>query len=338
MNGSYRMPAEWETQSAMWLSWPHNQETWPENLLEAQAEFIELVRVIAQFQPVKILCDGVAYRQASLGLDGYPNVELIAIPTNDAWARDYAPTFVKERGSGGLTAINWYYNAWGGKYPPFEDDQQVATRVAEHLGVPLVSPDLCFEGGGIEVNQSGLMLCTRSCAFDPNRNPGKSRESIEAIFRELLGVKQIVWLNGDAIEGDDTDGHIDQLARFVNDQTIVYAWCDDPLDPQREGLQKNLDDLHLGLAEAQQQDMRLIPLPIPPRRELYGRDIPASYCNFLIGNGWVVVPQFDSAGHDQQALECLTSLFPGRTVIGLNSLNLTVGLGSFHCLSQQQPA
>jgi agmatine deiminase len=338
MTNPYRMPAEWEPQAAMWLSWPHNEETWPENLDRAQAEFVDLVRMIARFQPVKILSAGEAHQQAQRSLGSVERLELVPIPTNDAWARDYAPTFVKDRATGQLHAVNWHYNAWGGKYPPFDQDQLVASRVAQYLDIPLVSPDLCFEGGGIEVNQSGLMLCTRSCALDPNRNPGKSMESIEGIFRQMLGVEQIVWLNGDAIEGDDTDGHIDQLARFVNEETIVYAWSDDPQDPQRQGLQENLEDLKTGLSRAGRSKTRLVPLAIPPRRELHGRAIPASYCNFLIGNGWVAVPQFDAATQDQRAVEILTKLFPDRKVLALDSLNLTVGLGSFHCLSQQQPA
>jgi agmatine deiminase len=332
-----KMPAEWRPQAATWVSWPHNEETWPENLAEAQAEFVAFVRTIAEVQPVRVMVDGDATAGASQALSGIPHVDLVPIPTNDAWARDYAPTFVHDP-SKQLNAINWEYNAWGGKYPPFDQDRLVATRVGDYLGIPVVSPELCFEGGGIEVNDSGIMLCTKSCALNSNRNPGKSLEEVESIFRTHLGVDQILWLSGDAVEGDDTDGHIDQLARFTDDRTIVYAWSNDESDPQRIGLTENLQDLRRGLKSGLREDYRLIPLPIPPKMELHGRRIPASYCNFLICNGLVIVPQFGQPEFDEMAMQILTPLFPQHRLVGLDSLNLTVGLGSFHCLSQQQPA
>jgi agmatine deiminase len=347
------MPAEWQPQAATWVSWPHNEETWPENLAEAQAEFVALVKAISEVQPVKVLAAEKAFTQASEKLKPIANVEIVQIPTNDAWARDYAPTFVlneskpaplldakrhDSENSQPLVALDWEYNAWGGKYPPFDQDQLVATRIAHYLGIPVVSPSLCFEGGGIEVNDSGIMLCTKSCALHPNRNPGMSRDEIEAIFRHHLGVNHIIWLSGDAVEGDDTDGHIDQLARFTDDRTVVYAWSDDKHDPQRTGLSENLNDLRSGLEAIGCGGHRLIPLPIPSPMELHGRKIPASYCNFLICNGLVIVPQFNQPVFDAQAMRILEPLFPQHRVKGLDSLNLTVGLGSFHCLSQQQPA
>jgi agmatine deiminase len=331
------MPAEWQPQSAMWMSWPHNVETWPENLADAQAEFVEFANTIASYQPVNVMVSGRAKQQAELMLGESQNIELIDIPTNDAWARDYAPTFVKDLNSNRLVAINWHYNAWGGKYPPFDDDQKVARRVAENLAVECVSPELCFEGGGIEINDAGLLLCTSSCALDPNRNPEKSLDEVEEILRDYLGAKQVVWLSGDAIEGDDTDGHIDQLARFTDEKTIVYAWSE-PDDPQHTGLAQNLEDLESGLTRFDLSRIRLIALPMPPPIVRNERRVPASYCNFLIANGVVVVPQFGEAHSDRQAIEILTPLFPDRDVVGLNSVNLSVGLGSFHCLSQQQPA
>lgn len=333
----FRMPAEWQSQSATWMSWPQNAETWPENLSEAQSEFVEFARTVANFQPVNVMASGRTMQQAELMFGGINNIELIDIPTNDAWARDYAPTFVKDLKNNRLVAIDWHYNAWGGKYPPFDDDQKVARRVAELNSIDCVSPDLCFEGGAIEINDSGVLLSTSSCALDPNRNPDKSLEDVEKIFRHYLGATQIVWLSGNAIDGDDTDGHIDQLARFTDEKTIVYASCDKS-DPQHDNLIQNLLDLKTGVARFESEGVRLIPLPLPPAIFRHGRRIPASYCNFVIANGLVVVPQFGEAYCDRQAIEILTPLFPDQEVVGLSSLNLSVGLGSFHCLSQQQPA
>lgn len=335
MTTQYRMPAEWERQSATWVSWPHNAETWPDNLSEAREEFAAFVAMIAATQPVNVLAGG-QLEQAENCLRGIANVELIDLPTNDAWARDYAPTFVVDQENRELVAIDWHYNAWGAKYPPFDDDQQVAKLVARNLGIRCISPDLCFEGGALEVSQNGLMLCTRSCAFDPNRNPAKSQTEIEQIFRDCLGIKQIVWLTGDAIEGDDTDGHIDQLARFTDNRTIVYAWTDDATDLQYRALSRNLTELKNEIA-GELGEYRLIALPIPGPIFRSGRRVPASYCNFLICNEIVIVPQFEDPRGDERALEILEPLFPGRRVVGLSSINLAVGLGSFHCLSQQQP-
>lgn len=337
MNG-YRMPAEWQLQAATWVAWPSNSDTWPNNLAEAQREFVALVRTIARYQKVLVLGGGAAWDSASRALPATePNVVLIDIPTNDAWVRDYGPTFVVNTANGELCAVGWHYNAWGGKYPPFELDQQVAKKVAKYLQVECVSPSLCLEGGAIEVNQSGVVLSTKSCVLDPNRNPDRSLEQVEQTLIESLGATAVIWLQGDAIEGDDTDGHIDQLARFTDDNTIVYAWTDDKNDPQAAGLEQNLADLKSGLKSIGREATRLVPLPLPEPVSYRGLRLPASYCNFLITNQQVIVPQFGAAS-DQQAIEILTPLFSDREVIGLPSFHLSVGLGSFHCLTQQQPA
>lgn len=330
------MPAEWQPQSATWVSWPHNLETWPHNLAAAQVEFVGLVNAIASSQQVYVLASGAALQDAKTSLSGMERVTLVDIPTNDAWARDYAPTFVLDP-DGGLVAVDWDYNAWGGKYPPYDDDQQVTRRVAEFLNIDTVSPQFCFEGGAVEVNDDGVMLCTRSCALDPNRNPKMTLDQAENVLRTYLGPDHVIWLTGDAIDGDDTDGHIDQLARFVDRETIVYAWTEDASDPQSVGLARNRHDLRSQLDEAGLNHYRLIALPIPAPMEFCGRRIPASYCNFLITNDWVLVPQF-GVPEDESAWRILSSLFSNRRVKGLDSKNLSVGLGSFHCLSQQQPA
>ncbi len=336
----HRWPAEWEPQAAIWLTWPDNQETWPDNLFEAQIEFCALVHSLAEMVTVRVIVNQPSLDEAYKRLirPDIRNVGFINIPTNDAWARDYAPTFVVSSDEK-LVAIDWDYNAWGGKYPPFEDDQQVANKIAAGMTIETVRPGLCFEGGAIETNGQGIVLSTLSCALDTNRNDGTPEElqqQFESAFAKYLGATQTIWLPGDAIDGDDTDGHIDQLVRFADATTLVYASCA-PHDPQYASLAKNLAALETGLANAD-GEFALHALPIPKQPiEFSGHRLPASYCNFLITNDLVVVPQF-GCPEDAQAMQILKPLFPDRYVVGLPSRNLSVGLGSFHCLSQQQPA
>ena len=336
----YRLPAEWEPQAAVWLTWPDNQETWPDNLLAAQIEFCALVHSLAEVVTVRVIVNQSSLDEAYQRLiqPDIRNVGFINIPTNDAWARDYAPTFVVSD-SDELVAIDWDYNAWGGKYPPFDDDQQVASKIAKGMTIQTLRPELCFEGGAIEANGQGIILSTLSCALDPNRNSSDSTElqqRFEAAFEKYLGAEKTIWLPGDAIAGDDTDGHIDQLARFTSAKTLVYASCDSD-DDQYDRFTENLAALQTGLA-AIDDDFELHALPVPKQPiHFCGRRLPASYCNFLITNDLVVVPQF-GCPEDAQAMQILTPLFPDRYVVGLPSRNLSVGLGSFHCLSQQQPA
>lgn len=355
----YRMPAEWEPQQAVWLTWPANVQTWPRNLQAAQIEFCALVHSLAEMVTVRVMVNQPNLEDAYQKLirPDIRNVGFINIPTNDAWARDYAPTFVFEasenaasenevsgnEASKKLVAIDWEYNAWGGKYPPFDDDQKVARKIAAGLSIEAIQPGLCFEGGAIETNGQGLVLSTLSCALDRNRNQYTDKvaqlQKFETAFENFLGAGQTIWLPGDALIGDDTDGHIDQLARFTDARTIVYAWCKES-DPQRPALEANLAALRRGLAETGEAeadtDFQLIPLLVPEPIEIDGQRIPASYCNFLITNDLVVVPQF-GCPEDHLAMDVLRGLFPDRYVAGLPSRNLAVGLGSFHCLSQQQP-
>lgn len=335
----HRMPAEWEPQEAVWLTWPDNLETWPQNLVPAQIEFCAFAHSLAEVVTVRVMVNQSHLEEAydKLIRPDIQNIGFINIPTNDAWARDYAPTFVFDS-SEKLVAVDWKYNAWGGKYPPFDADQRVAGKIAAGLSIEAIQPGLCFEGGAVETNGDGLLLSTRSCALDANRNAysdeGEQLGKFETAFEELLGVRQTIWLPGEALAGDDTNGHIDQLARFTDARTVVYAWCDES-DPQRRALEDNLKALRMGLA-AVDGDFELVPLSVPRPIEMQGRRIPASYCNFLITNDLVVVPQF-GCDEDKPALEVLRALFPDRYLAGLPSRNLAVGLGSFHCLSQQQP-
>ncbi len=345
----FRMPAEWMPHSATWVAWPQNPDTWPGHLADARREFVDLVAAIAADEPVMILAgteysDDIATAWAEFPAEIRRRIRHVEIPTNDSWARDYAPTFVVNQESRTLAAVDWFYNAWGGKYPPYDRDQQVATRIAEHMPDELRPPGglvhapqpLCLEGGALEIDQTGLLLCTRSCALDPNRNPEVSIDSVTDILHRALGATQVIWLEGDALIGDDTDGHIDQLARFTPTGAVLYAWTDDANDPQHAGLARNLEDLKQGLTRLGRND-RLVPLPLPDPVIVDDVQIPACYCNFYITNHSVLVPQF-GAPQDLAAMQIIGREFPGREIVPLASKYLTVGLGSFHCLTQQQPA
>ena len=336
---SFRMPAEWEPQAAIWLTWPDNRDTWPEHRVAAQIEFTALVKTLAETVPVNVLVNppslGVAKR--NLIQPDTVNIGLVDIPTNDAWMRDYGPTFVLFNRQ--LAAIDWRYNAWGEKYPPFDLDQQVAQKIARGLNIERHDAGLCFEGGALETNGQGLLLSTCSCAADPRRNPeidpATRTTALEDAFGNYLGAEQVIWLPGDALPGDDTDGHIDQLARFVDSQTIVIASVP-ASDPRVEALLANRTALDDALRD-HASPIHVIELPLPDLLQMDDRLLPGSYCNFLITNDVVVVPQF-GCPQDGAALEILRPLFNDRYVVGLPSRHLLYGLGSFHCLTQQQPA
>lgn len=343
----FRMPPEWHPHERTWLSWPHNEDTWPENLVAAQNEFSRLLTTIANDEPVSVLVPekSAADFQAiydSLPDNVKPKVQCVSITTNDAWIRDYGPTFVIHQSAPKLGAIDWQYNAWGGKYPPFDDDQKVADQIFAMYPETIDSTrksKFYIEGGALEIDERGVLMCTRSSVLASNRNPNFTIEEIEIELRRQLGASHVIWLPGDtgspALVGDDTDAHVDQLARFTPAGNIVYAWTDDKNDPQYAVLNENLEQLkeQLSLAEL---NYHLTPLPLPEPVIVGDVQLPACYCNFYVTNRSVIVPLFDQE-QDSNAMKILDALFPNRTVVGLPSTNLTVGLGSFHCLTQQQP-
>jgi agmatine deiminase len=353
----YRWPAEWEEQAGVWLSWPRNPDTWPGHFEPVPAEFAQFVRLLAEYEPVNILAGGVI-EQAQALVGGLKNVTLHDIPTNDAWCRDHGPTFLSgplrpsaaSLPSGddafaiqvrhGVTdlpsaLVDWQYNAWGGKYPPYDLDNEAPRRIAELQGRRVFSPGIVLEGGAIEGNGRGCVLTTASCLLNPNRNSDMSREKMEQYLRDYLAAKKVLWLTGGEIAGDDTDGHIDQIARFVNPTTVVVCVCNDKADENYGPTQQNLRELK-SMTDQDDRSLTIVPLPLP--RPLYcdGQRLPAGYANFLIANGLVVVPQFGDPA-DEAAARTLAELFPNRDVRGSPSLNLVWGLGSFHCLSQQEP-
>ena len=337
------MPAEWEPHAATWLSWPHNPATWPGKVEIAPPIWVEIVRALLPGEDVHLLVRDAeieAEARAMLGAAGLlgSRLHLHRVRTNDgAWMRDVGPTFVCRRGGGRseTVAVDWTFNAWGGKYGPWDDDDRVAAQVAALAGVPAVRPGIVLEGGSIEVNGRGTLLTTESCLLNPNRNPQLERADIEKVLCAHLGVRHVLWL-GDGIVGDDTDGHVDDLTRFVDASTVVTVVSDDPADPNHEPLTANLRRLR----EMRDQDgapLRVLTLPMPEAVIHEGQQLPASYANFYIGNAAVLVPTFAQAS-DAEALRILSELFPSRRVIGIHAVDLVWGLGTFHCVTQQQPA
>ena len=337
---NYRFPAEWEKQKATWLSWAHKLESWPEKFEPVPYVYTNIVKTIARFQHVNInvkddeMFDDVKSRLLRAGVPE-ERFTLYKIPTNDAWCRDHGPAFVvNPNAQEKLAIVDWGYNAWGGKYPPFDLDDVVPTRIAEQYNVPVFYPGIVMEGGAIDVNGKGCLLTTKACLLNPNRNPHLNQEQIETYLKEYYGQEKILWLN-DGIVGDDTDGHIDDLARFVNPTTIVTCVEEDTQDENYEILQENLTLLRT-LTDQENKPFKIIELPMPGIVEYDGQRLPASYANFLIGNGFVIVPVFNHP-NDLKALNILQAQFPDRAVIGIDCVDLVWGLGTLHCISQQEP-
>lgn len=336
----YRFPAEWERQAATWVTWPHNPATWPHCFTEATEDFAGMVAAIAADQTCHVIA--IAKRQAAIR-ERLPvevaegRVQLWDWPTNDSWVRDYGPTFVVRDTTAGreMAAVDFTYNGWGEKYPPFADDQRIATRIAQQLGVPRFAAPLILEGGAIETDGQGRLMTTRFCALNQNRNPQLEISEVEQILRDYLGVQHIWWLPGRPIVGDDTDGHIDQIARFTPQRKIVIATCADPQLPDYEPAAENLAALQ-ALVAADRESWEIMPLPMPEPFDMDGQTLPASYTNFYITDRSVLVPQFNDP-NDDIALERLRVCFPNHQVRPLSSKFLADGLGSFHCLTQQQP-
>ncbi|TVR51117.1 MAG: agmatine deiminase family protein [Puniceicoccaceae bacterium] len=334
------MPAEWAHQEAVWLSWPHKTESWPGFFEAIPPKFAEIAALISRFQEVRINCAAELQDTARHWLDASGavpgRIRLFDHATDDAWCRDHGPIFVKHRETGEVAATDWRYNAWGDKYPPYEQDNRIPGLIAEALGLRRFVFDSVLEGGSIDVNGAGLLLTTEACLLNPNRNPGLDRGAVERMLRDGLGVDGILWL-GDGIEGDDTDGHIDDLSRFFREDGIVTVVDPDPASPNHEPLRENLARLRtLRTPAGRPFDIR--ELPMPERCEREGQVMPASYANFLIINGAVLYPTFRQPARDFQAGVVLADCFDGRQIIPVDCLDLVWGLGTLHCISQQQPA
>ena len=346
------MPGEWEPHAATWLAWPHNRTDWPGKFAAIPWVYAEIVRHLARVERVAIIVEDADARRGALEIltDCGASAEALDFylwPTNRGWTRDCGPIFVvsESRAREPVGIINWRFNAWA-KYKDWQKDATVGGKVARRLRLPEWRPTasvdgrpqrVVLEGGSIDVNGRGTMLTTEECLLSATqqRNPGVGRAELERVFSDYLGVRRVIWL-GRGIAGDDTHGHVDDIARFVAPDTVVACVEADRGDPNHEPLQENLTRLRA----ARDQDgapLRVVELPIPAPVIFRGQRLPASYANFYIANRLVLVPTFNDP-NDRRALEILASLFPGREVVGIHCGDLVWGLGTLHCMTQQQPS
>ena len=345
----YRMPAEWEPHEATWLAWPHNREDWPGKFQPIPWVYAEIVRLLAAREKVHILVQDVKAQGLATGILKRAGANLNQVlfhawPTDRVWTRDSGPIFVRNRESQ-LALTNWHFNAWA-KYSDWHLDDQLPDRVAALLHLPQWQPSIeidgnphriVLEGGSIDTNGQGSLLTTEECLLSEvqQRNPGVSRAQLEQAFHDYLGIDQVLWL-GRGIAGDDTHGHIDDVSRFVGTATIVTAIEQNTKDPNHEPLAENLDRLKAARTFDGKQ-FTLVELPLPRPVVFRKQRLPASYANFYLANGLVLVPTFHDP-NDRVALNILAQVFPDREVIGIHSVDLIWGLGALHCMTQQQPA
>jgi agmatine deiminase len=359
----YRLPAEWEPHEATWIAWPHNPEDWPGKFSPIPWVYTEIVRLLSAVEPVHIIVQGrreargIQVKLRAAGVDP-ERIRFLKARTDRSWLRDTLPSFVVREATTGddadesdgehspVAAIDWKFNAWA-KYDNYRHDDRLPKAISRYLGITRWKPRaevdgaparIVLEGGSIDVNGRGTLLTTEECLLDPqtqSRNPGLSREDMEGVFADCLGVRRTIWL-GRGIVGDDTHGHVDDIARFVDPTTVVAAVEPDPSDPNHEPLQDNLERLR----SATDQDgnpLRVVELPMPSPVYFDDQRLPASYANFYIANGVVLVPTFNDPS-DRIALDILASVFPERRVVGVHSVDLVLGLGTLHCLTHEQPA
>jgi agmatine deiminase len=342
---SYRMPAEWASHRATWLAWPHRRSDWPGKFSPIPWVYGEILRVLSRYEQIEMLVNDAAdeamarkvIRANHLDPD---RITLHRCPTDRSWVRDSGPIFVKND-QDEKVALDWHFNAWA-KYADWLQDDKLPTFISEQLGVGRVQPRLrnwriVLEGGSIDVNGEGLLLTTEECLLSTvqHRNPPFDRADYEAVFKQYLGIEKVLWLSH-GIVGDDTHGHVDDLARFVNANTIVTVVEQDESDDNYRILQENLDRLK-GMTNQHGQKFNIVTLPMPEPIVFRDQRLPASYANFYIANGLILVPTFNDRS-DRITLGTLAELFPKHDVIGVNCVELIYGLGTFHCMTQQEPA
>jgi agmatine deiminase len=338
----FHMPAEWHPHHSTWLSWPKDPETWPDRVTQVEEIYLQMIAALAPHEIVNLLVDDMETERTvreKCGPAIAANIRFHHLQTVDAWIRDYGPNFLIGP-SGELAYNDWIFNAWGNKYEELKKDDSIPRRLEPILKLQRFSPGIVMEGGSIEVNGAGCVLTSEQCLLNPNRNPGLSQTEIEQYLKDYLGVTKVLWL-GEGIVGDDTDGHIDDIARFVAPDVIVCAVEEDPADANFEILQDNLARLR-SMTDATGNSFEIVTLPMPGivgGESTAARDLerlPASYANFYIANSVVLAPVFGHA-NDASAVEILQKFFPTRRVVPINCEPLVWGMGTIHCVTQQQP-
>lgn len=336
----YYFPAEWHLHTATWLSWPHKEASWPGKLATIFAPYCAFIKEVSEGEMVCINVADAAMQQfatqhllaAGVNLN---RIKFFIHPTNDAWCRDHGPAFLLHQNGQQKAIVDWGYNAWGGKYPPHDLDDVIPSLIGKALNLPVFHPGIVMEGGSVEFNGAGTLLTTTACLLNPNRNPHLNQQQIEQYLEDFYGINHILWL-GEGIVGDDTDGHIDDITRFVNTDTVLTVVESNKQDDNYALLQENLHSLkQMRLQNGKQ--LNIVELPMPSSVIYEDQRLPASYANFYISNAAVVVPTFRDV-NDDKALQIIQSVFPDRKVVGIDSVDVIWGLGSWHCLSQQEPA
>ncbi len=336
----FRFPAEFEKHESTWLSWPHKEASWPGKIESIYPAYSFFVRLLSQSEIVNINVADEAMKSVATDHIQKAGADLSKVrfhlnPTNDAWCRDHGPAFLVHDKDKKRAIVDWDYNAWGGKYPPHDLDDIIPTHVGQTLGLPVFYPKIIMEGGSVEFNGQGTVMTTTSCLLNPNRNPKLTQAQIEKYLLDYYGQDHVLWLH-DGIVGDDTDGHIDDITRFIDERTVVTVVEPNRSDENYEPLQENLKLLK-AMRLRDGNPLHIVELPMPDPITYEGQRLPASYANFYICNRYVIVPTF-RCPHDHVALEILQRHMVGREVVGVDSVDLIWGLGSFHCLSQQEPS
>jgi agmatine deiminase len=327
------MPAEWAPHVRTWMAWPTRTELWGTKFADAEAAYSDVANAIARFEPVSMVANeaDIARVRAICG----SKIEAVALPIDDSWMRDSGPSFLLNA-NGEVAGADWGFNAWGGKFPPWDKDAALAGQILEHLSMRAFKTPFILEGGSIHVDGEGTVLTTEQCLLNPNRNFGFSRSDVEAHLKAWLGASEVIWL-GEGLENDHTDGHIDDVACFVRPGVVMAATCDDPADPNHKPLAENLRRLRAA-RDARGRALDIIEMPLPRRREVAGVGrLASSYVNFYIANGGIVAPSFDDP-RDEAAKQILQAAFLDRDVVMVPCLTIIEGGGSIHCITQQQPA
>ncbi|HLK28449.1 MAG TPA: agmatine deiminase family protein [Puia sp.] len=337
----YYFPAEFALHEATWLSWPHKEASWPEKIHTIFPYYAQFIKELALSEKVRInvtdeAMKNFALRHLQTANVDLNNVEFFFHPTNDAWCRDHGPAFlINPNAEQKKIVVDWGYNAWGNKYPPYDLDDVIPTLIAKQFNLPFYYPGIVMEGGSVDFNGKGTVITSTACLLNENRNPHLDQEQIENYLQNYYGVDQVLWVS-EGIVGDDTDGHIDDTVRFINEDTVLTVIEENKSDENYELLQKNLAELKkMRLLNGKQ--LNIIELPMPDEIVYNEQRLPPSYANFYIANKSVIVPTY-RCDKDEKALQIIGQCFPDRKIVGIDSTEIIWGLGSFHCLSQQEPA